>query len=226
MSSSRWLSIALFVMAAPAVAQNFTGGPCSASSMHGTYSLSLNGRIISPNGAIPSVFEGVGTAVFDGKSNVTLSGTSNTNQASEKQFTYSGTYTLASNCFGSITLTQGSSATFALVVWSNGQQFDITGSDPSTTASPNSMIYSGNGSSVAPPACGTASFSGAYTFDATGFTLSGTALHDAGVESGLFQFDGQGNVTATYSVTGSQTAAKQVTWAHTQSARIVWERQV
>jgi uncharacterized protein (TIGR03437 family) len=179
--------------------------------MHGTYSLSLNGRIISPNGAIPSVFEGVGTAVFDGKSNVTLSGTSNTNQASEKQFTYSGTYTLASNCFGSITLTQGSSATFALVVWSNGQQFDITGSDPSTTASPNSMIYSGNGSSVAPPACGTASLSGAYTFDATGFTLSGTALHDAGVESGLFQFDGQGNVTATYSVTGSQTPAKQVT---------------
>src|SRR5215469_776711 len=50
MSSSRWLFIALFVFAAPAAAQNFTGGPCSASSMHGTYSLSLNGRSISPNG--------------------------------------------------------------------------------------------------------------------------------------------------------------------------------
>jgi hypothetical protein len=194
--------------------------------MHGTYSLSLNGRSISPNGAITSVFEGVGTAVFDGKSNVTMSGTSNTNQSAGKQFTYSGTYNLASNCFGNITLAQGSSATFALVVWSNGQQLDITGSDPSATASPNSMVYSGNRSGVAPPGCGTASLSGAYIFDATGFTLSGTTPHDAGVESGLFQFDGQGNVTATYSVTGSQTAAKQVTWAHTQSARIVWERQV
>jgi uncharacterized protein (TIGR03437 family) len=209
--NSAHLIAAFSVFALPGLAQTISGGSCSNSTLNATYSLNLNGRIILANGSFSSVFEGVGTAVFDGNGKVTMSGTGNTLQASGKQFTYSGTYNLPSNCFGSITLTQGSSATFSLVVWSNGQQIDITGSDPSTAASPNSLVYSGNGSSIAPPACGTASLSGAYPFDATGLIVSGTTPHDAGVESGVFQFDGQGNMTATYSLTASQTPTKQVT---------------
>lgn len=203
------LILAFSFFALPALAQNISGGSCSNSNLNGTYSLTLNGRIILASGSFSSVFEGVGTAVFDGNANVIMSGTANTNQAAGKQFSYSGTYSVPSNCLGSITLMQGSSATFALVVWSSGQQFDITGSDPSTAASPNSMVYSGNGSSVAPPACGTASLSGAYTFDATGVMVSGTNPNGVADESGVFQFDGQGNVTATYTMASSNSAKSE-----------------
>ncbi|HMD50935.1 MAG TPA: hypothetical protein VKG79_17605 [Bryobacteraceae bacterium] len=199
------VALSCCLLAAPALAQTISGGSCNNSNLMGTYSLTLSGRVISASGVLSGAFQSVGSAMFDGNGNVTMTGTYNTNQAVGKQFTYSGTYTLPSNCLGSITLTQGSSANFGLVVWSNGQQFDITGSDPATSANPNSMVYSGNGSSIAPPACATASLSGAYTFDLIGSTLSGGNQKDAAVESGVFQFDGQGNVTtATYMFTTSQ----------------------
>ena len=191
------------LLGAPALAQTISGGSCSPANLSGTYNLLLNGRIILPTGALTTSFQSIGTATFDGQSIVTLAGTYNSTQAAGQTFSYSGTYTLPSNCFGTITLTQGSSATFALVVWSSGSQFDITGIDPSTAASPNSSVYSGNGSNVAPTACGTATLSGTYTYDALGSTLSGTNQHDAAVESGFFQFDGQGNATASYTVTSS-----------------------
>ena len=201
---SLYLAFACF-LAAPALAQTISGGSCSTSNLMGTYSLTLSGRAISSSGVLSGAFQAVGSAMFDGNGNVTMTGTSDTNQASGKPFMYSGTYTVPSNCLGSITFKQGSSATFGLVVWSSGQQFDITGSDPSTAASPITLVYSGNGSSVAPPACGTASLSGTYTFDLLGSTLSGGNQKDAALESGVFQFDGQGNVTnATYMFTTSQ----------------------
>ncbi len=190
------------LMAAPALAQ-ISGGSCSPANLTGTYNLLLNGRSVLATGDLTASFQSIGTATFDGTSNVTLAGTYNSTQASGQSFSYSGTYTLPSNCFGTITLTQGSSATFALVVWSSGSQFNLTGADPSTAASPTSSVYSGNGSNVAPVACGTATLSGTYTYDALGSTLSGTKQMDAAVESGAFQFDGQGNVTATYTFTTS-----------------------
>ncbi len=45
--------------------------------------------------------------------------------------------------------------------------------------------------------------SGEYTFTASGFTLAGTIQNGSQDEAGVLQFDGQGNVTATYSDTQS-----------------------
>lgn len=102
---------------APVLAQNqIGGGSCSAANLKGTYSLILNGRGISTAGSFTGSFQGNGTAVFDGQSNVTFTGTDNTNLATGKQFSYSGTYTVPSNCYGKITLSTGSTATFTLVV--------------------------------------------------------------------------------------------------------------
>lgn len=181
------------LLSSPVLAQTISGGTCSASTLKGTYSLNLTGRAITSTGAFNGSYQGNGTATFDGQSNVTFSGTDNTNLATGKSFTYSGTYAVPSNCYGTITLTTGSSATFTLVVWSTGQQFNIVGAD-------STYIYSGAGNNLQPALCATSTLSGEFIYYASGFTVSGTTQNGAGDESGVYQFDGQGNVTASYSV--------------------------
>jgi uncharacterized protein (TIGR03437 family) len=172
---------------------------CSVSSLSGTYSMVLSGRAISAAGSFAGSFQANGTATFDGQGKVTFTGTANTNLATGKQFTYSGTYSLPPNCSGTMTLTTASAASFNLVAWSAGKQFDITGADAT-------YVYSGSGGSVRPPSCATATLSDQYTYDASGFTLSGTAQNGAADESGVFTFDGQGNLTASYTVSSSGTS--------------------
>ena len=191
------------LLAAPVFGQTITGGSCSAANLTGTYSLTLSGRGISAAGSFAGSFQGAGTITFDGVGKVTMTGTANTNLATGKAFTYSGTYTLSSNCLGTVTLTTGSTATFTLVVWSNGAQFDITGSDAT-------YVYSGNGSDIR-PACATPTLSGAYSYDASGFLVSGTTQTGSADESGVLQFDGQGNVTASYTITSSGTTPQALT---------------
>ncbi len=167
---------------------------CAPGLLNGTYSLTFSGRAISAAGAFAGSFQGNGTATFDGLGKVTLSGTDNTNLASGKAFTYSGTYNLPSTCQGTMTITTTNPSTLDLVVWSTGKQFNITGADAT-------YVYSGSGGSARPDACATSTLSGTYIYDASGFTLSGTAQNGANDESGVWQFDGLGNVTAVYTVT-------------------------
>ncbi len=182
-------------------AHTLTGDTCSASTLSGTYSLTISGRAVSSGGSFVGSFQGNGTAAFDGQGKVTFSGTSNTNLAAGKPFTYTGTYSLSASCTGTMTLATGSSATFNLIVWSAGKQFNITGEDAT-------YIYSAGGGSTRPAACVNATLSGEYSYDASGFTLAGTAQTGSADESGILQFDGQGSVTASYttSSSGTQTA--------------------
>ena len=194
------------MLAVPAAAQTPTA-PCGAATLNGVYSLGLNGRIITLSGALNGIFEGLGTATFDGASKVTFSGTANTPASAGQSFTYSGTYTLPSNCMGTITLTTGDHATFALVVWSGGAQFDFAGTDTAAGTTP-VYVWAGNGSNVAPQACATASVSGPYTYSVTGIAIAVSAEVDAANEAGTLMFDGQGSVTAAAStVNSSQSAA-------------------
>jgi uncharacterized protein (TIGR03437 family) len=191
------------LLASPGLGQIISGGSCNTSTLNGTYSLGLNGRAISAAGSFAGTFQGIGMATFDGVSAVTFTGTDNTNVASGVSFTYSGTYTLPSNCYGTITLASGSTATFSLVAWDNGRQFNIAGADVT-------YIYSGHGGNVL-PACATPTLSGAYSYVASGSALSGTAQTGAADESGVFQFDGQGKVTASYTITSGGTTPAAVT---------------
>ncbi len=171
-----------------------SAGTCSTSSLNGTYSLTLDGRGVSSSGSFTGSFQGVGTATFDGNGNVTLAGTANTNLAQGKAFSYAGTYTLPSSCSGTLTVTTSGTATFTLVVWSSGNQYDIVGSDAT-------YVYSGSGSNMQPPACAAATVSGEYTYTASGFTASGSTQTGSEDEAGVLQFDGQGNVSAAYTDT-------------------------
>jgi hypothetical protein len=164
-------------------------GTCSNSTLNGTYSLSLSGRGISAAGNFAGSYQGIGMATFDGSGNVTLAGTTNTNLAQGKTFSYSGTYSLPSSCSGTLTVTTTSSTTFTLLAWSGGSQFNIVGAD-------GNYVYSGTGNNSEPVGCADASLSGTYTFTGSGFTLSGTTQNGSEDEAGVLQFDGQGQVTA------------------------------
>jgi uncharacterized protein (TIGR03437 family) len=192
------------------LAQNqIGGGSCSASNLNGTYSLTLSGRGISAGGVFTGSYQAVGTATFDGKGNVTFTGTANTNQVAGTPFSYAGIYAIPSNCYGTISLVTGSTATFALTVWDTGSDFSITGADAS-------YVYSGGGSNSR-PVCATATLSGAYPYSASGSTLSGTTQTGSADEAGVFQFDGQGNVTASYIDSSGGTTQTSVTATGTYS---------
>lgn len=200
-----------FIACLPLWAQNqIIGGNCSAANLSGTYSLTLSGRGISSSGAFTGSYQAVGTATFDGQSGVTFAGTANTNLVTGTPFSYAGSYALASNCYGTITLLTGSAATFTLVIWSGGDNFSITGQD--TT-----YVYSGSGGSSRPQGCATATLSGAYSFTASGFFLAGTTQTNSGDEAGVLQFDGQGNVTASYIDSSGGTTQTSLTATGTYS---------
>lgn len=183
----------------PAAAQTISGGSCATGDLYGQYAFVLTGRAVGSTGTLNGSFQSNGLATFDGASKVTFSVTENTNLAAGKQQTYSGTYTIGSNCTGTVTITTGGTFTLSLVEWSSGNQFNLAGSD--TTYN-----YTGSGSPN-PGLCSIASLSGGYTYTASGSTLAGSAVAGTADESGLLQFDGAGNVTATYNSNAGGTAA-------------------
>jgi uncharacterized protein (TIGR03437 family) len=167
---------------------------CSASTLTGTYALSFNGRGISSAGATTGYLQANGTAIFDGNGNVTLSGTNNSDQGLGKAFNSTGTYTLASNCSGTISFNGPAEAvSAALVAFNAGKNFAFTDAEKK-------YVYSASGFNVRPVACGTATLSGPYTYNSTGLTLSGATINGTADESGLLQFDGNGNVTDAYTL--------------------------
>ena len=191
-----------YAQSTPPSGQTITGGTCSTSDLNGTYTLLLNGRAISNAGTLSGSYQSIGTANFDGQGNVTLAGIANTNLAQGQTFSYTGTYSVPSNCSGTLNFTTSSAAAFTLVVWNSGAQFAMVGSDTN-------YVSSGSGGRTQLPACATSTLSGEYTFTASGFTLSGATQTGSQDEAGILQFDGQGNVTAKY--TDIQSGAAPVT---------------
>ena len=185
------------------------GGTCSASVLNGTYEAVLSGRLAP--GGIPSKFSASeGIVNFDGQSKVTFTLTANTITGSQVFGTpvvYSGTYSVQPNCQGSINLTNGDSATLAIVAFSFNattqtvRAFQMVGTDAT-------FAYNGGGN-VQPSGCALSTLSGTWPFSATGNSFAGTT--DTGVVdiAGVLQFDGQGNVTANW-MQASNTATASI----------------
>ena len=179
--------------AVPVLAQTtIGGGSCTSATLNGTYEFLLNGRQVTATGAVSRVFQGVGTANFDGLSKVTLTMTANSVGATQSFGTpvvYSGTYSLQSNCVGSIGITSGDTGTFTVEAYSQGKAFAVIGSDAN---------YAYNGTGSLQPATCPATVSGVHEFNATGSTLSGASVTGVLDIAGVLQFDGQGNVTGNW----------------------------
>jgi hypothetical protein len=196
------------LLAAPLLAQTTIGGvACNSGLLNGAYAVAITGRQVTTqvlatdsavkshvttSGAFVSVFQANGSANFDGQSQVTISLTAETAQAVATPLTWSGTYSVQANCAGVINITTGGTATLNLALYRVGLNpitfdFLMSGSDATYT-------YSGSGNTQ-PTGCSAGTFDGVYTFNGTGFALTGTAVSGAQNGTGLLQFDGVSAVT-------------------------------
>jgi uncharacterized protein (TIGR03437 family) len=171
---------------------------CNTAMLNGTYYINLNGRV-SPGGIVSKIMLADGAATFNGTGKVTLNLTSdsvNGSQVFGAPLTYSGSYSLSSTCQGSIGITTGDTATFAIVAYNFdattplAKSFTLVGTDAT-------FAFTGGGS-IQPAACATATLSGVWPFSGTGNSLSGAAITGLQDLAGVLQFDGQGNVTASW----------------------------
>ena len=186
------------LLAAPLLAQpTIGGGTCNSGSLKGVYAVSLTSRQVTASGTFTGVSQANGSATFDGLSAVTISLVANTGQAVATPLTWSGTYSVQASCAGVITITAGGSATLNVALYNSGADFLLSGSDANST-------YSGNGNTQ-PAGCSASTFSGVYTFNGTGFALTGTAVSGDDNGAGLLQFDGVSRVTANITMTASGT---------------------
>jgi hypothetical protein len=187
------LPILLCLAAAPILAQTtIGGGACTSSTLNGTYEFLLNGRQVTAAGSISKIVQAVGTATFDGLSAVTVSLTGNSVtgvQAFGTPLAYAGTYSLQSNCVGSVNITTGDIATFTLIAFAGGNTFALIGSDAN-------FAYNGSGN-LQPTTC-PATLSGVHEFNANGNTLSGASVTSVLDLAGVLNFDGKGNLTANW----------------------------
>ena len=185
------------ILAVPFLMQAQTPPSCAASNLTGTYYLTLTGRNLNSSTALSASYQAVGTATFDGVANVSFALTANTNLLQGTTQALTGTYTLATSCVGTLSLTVGDTANFTLIAWNSGKNFDIVGQDAT-------YVLTGTGGQQ-PPSCTTSLLSGAYVFSGNGYTVAsgnGGGTNIAGVNSisGLLQFDGRGDVTGNWSV--------------------------
>jgi uncharacterized protein (TIGR03437 family) len=179
---------------------------CSNATLTGPRAVTVTGRGVNTSVALSKTFQAVGAASFDGVGTVTFTLVTNTNVAQNMVQTWSGTYTLGSNCVGSVTTTSGDSGTFTLIAYNKGNGFTITGQD-------GTYALTGTGSPL-PPACITSSLSGAYAFSGNGYSFSGNTVAGVNTVSGLLQFDGRGNITGSWSVAISGTATPDTVTGH------------
>jgi uncharacterized protein (TIGR03437 family) len=181
------------LLGAPAFAQTtIGGGTCTSSTLSGVYQFTLNGRQLTTGGSVSKLIQAVGTATFDGLSKVTLTMTANSVNGSQSFGTplvYTGSYSLQSNCVGTIGITIGDTATFTLESYSQGNAFAIIGSD---------ATYAYNGSGAMQPASCPSTLTGVHEFNGTGNTLSGGTVTGVLDVAGVLQFDGLGNMTANW----------------------------
>jgi uncharacterized protein (TIGR03437 family) len=179
------------------------GSTCTNASLNGVYGITSSGRLVTPSGTIAKIYQGAGTATFDGQSKVTFALSINTGSGSTQQQTYSGTYNIAANCSGTLTanVSLGVTALYSVGVWNQGKIFLMSGSDGTYT-----LIANGTIQTISP--CQVSSLSGSYPYQVNGESFSGTAVTGVLVSTGAFQFDGQGNLTGTSSqvVSGALTA--------------------
>ncbi|HME07131.1 MAG TPA: hypothetical protein VKG25_08770 [Bryobacteraceae bacterium] len=188
--------LACFVLTIPMVLSGQTqigGGTCALSSLTGNYAFTLTGRQVSSAAAFQKVYQGNGTANFDGGGNVTFTLNSNTNGVAAQQ-SYTGTYTLPANCLGTLTATiaSGDLANYSVGVYNKGNAFLLSGTD-------GTYNFTGSGT-IQPSSCLISTLSGVYAFNAQGFALISGAVAAVINNAGLLQFDGSGNIVANFSV--------------------------
>jgi hypothetical protein len=103
---------------------------CSNATLVGNYGFTVTG--VNSTGALSAA---VGQLTADGKGNVTGIFSNSTAGVISSNVSLTGTYSVKTNCTGTITLTPsgGTATNFSVVVVSNGGQFELTETDTGST---------------------------------------------------------------------------------------------
>lgn len=113
--------------AAPAVSRSHSAS-CDAGTLDGTYLFAANGWLTSGGTAIPFAFSGHETYSGDGTVHGVL--TSSADGAIAQGTAFTGTYTVAANCTGSLVTTLGgNSSHYDLYISPSGDDFTYTQTD-------------------------------------------------------------------------------------------------
>ena len=184
----------LFLVSAPLYAQTTIGGDvCSTLSLNGTYMMTLTGRQINASGSYTNILQANGSVTFDGQSKLTMTLTADTLKGVGTATSYAGTYTVQANCAGTVSITTGDTATYNLLIYNQGNDFLLAGTDAAYNLTGSGSIQSTN-------ACAVGKLSGAYSMNATGFSMANGAVSGVGDGTGLIQFDGKSAVTANFNL--------------------------
>lgn len=189
----RRIAFASCLLAAPFLVHGQTAGACTSATLSGTYSLTLTGRAVNSTLVVGKVYQAVGELTFDGTSAVTGNVVAFTSAAPGGVATnMGGTYTIPSNCVGTLNITTGDTASYVLIPYNSGNDYVITGQD---------ATYELTGSGGPQPAtCLNSTLSGNYVFSGNGFSLAAGAITGANDISGLLTFDGGFKVTGSWSI--------------------------
>jgi len=187
--SRRFLQVLVLIFMTLALALSALGAGFSNASLKGSYSFLTNLRTAN---VTPNQFAMVGVMTFDGAGNVTGSYTS-ISLDTVQSGPLGGTYTVKSNGTGTIGLTTGSTAKFAITLNSTAagvaqgvQLLQINDS--------NNEIVSGTAvlQSTTSGKYNLASLKGNFAFQYNPWTADSTLSEDGGI--GIFSFDGKGNI--------------------------------
>jgi hypothetical protein len=188
----RLLSFTLFVLVAIAPSITARAGDISNSSLKGTYSFLTNRWTANPS---TEQFGMVGVMRFNGMGGVTGSFTSMTG-TTVATGSLAGTYAVVANGSGSIKLTTGSTAQFAIALSSASAGVARAVHLLQTNDSENEVV---SGSAVLQSATtGTynlASMNGEYAIQLNTWTAESTEAEDG--DLALLSFDGKGNIKGT-----------------------------
>ncbi len=183
------LSLAI---AKPGAAQN----TCTNASFTGPYGYTITGVVVNSDASFYSVAES-GTVTADGNGN--LRGSNTFSEAGQiKSQTFTGTYTVSSDCTGTVTTNDSSGpAHFSIVIVDNGQQILFIESDPGVAVSGSAKPQATN--------CTTQTINGLYGYAITGWTFDSSGNGWGYAESGKVLADGLGGLSSV--ATASQQGA-------------------
>lgn len=171
-------------------------GACTMASISGAYGYTIGGLSFAPNGSI-GVYTETGTFTADGNGNLKGNGTYSIATLASHSLT--GTYTVNSDCTGTLTYTDNSNlpTNVTLVVGFNGDDLRYLESDTGSDVSGRARRLK--------TGCSNASFAGSYHFRNGGYAFDSAGNPYYFDDGGKLVADGNGGLTATDTVTVSGT---------------------
>jgi len=188
---------------------------CATATLSGTYLFAGDGLSISGGARTPLAF--AGSERFDGAGHVAGTNSFSVGGVATRRAGFTGTYTLAANCAG--TLTIGNNLHFDFYASPSGDQFDYVQTDAGTVSTTTEHRVSRK---TTPQQCRTATLSGAYLFTSAGFSVSGSSqtpfafagidrLDGAGTDHSIVSANVGGAITRQAPDTGTYTVAADCT---------------